>query len=166
MRRGIGELDGEGEAAGGVIIMRSGKNALETIAAVKAKLETLQASLPKGVEIVPTYDRSGLIERAVDNLTHKLLEEFLVVAWCAHLPVPPALGVCGDHLAAAGHPGRVHRDALPGRQRQHHVAGRHRDCHRRDGGCRRGDDRKRPQTPGALGHDHPGETLEGERAGG
>jgi Cu(I)/Ag(I) efflux system membrane protein CusA/SilA len=80
MRRGIGELDGEGEAAGGVIIMRSGKNALETIAAVKAKLQTLQASLPQGVEIVPTYDRSGLIERAVENLTHKLLEEFLVVA--------------------------------------------------------------------------------------
>jgi Cu(I)/Ag(I) efflux system membrane protein CusA/SilA len=80
MRRGIGELDGEGEAVGGVIIMRSGKNALETIAAVKAKLQTLQASLPKGIEIVPTYDRSGLIERAVDNLTFKLLEEFLVVA--------------------------------------------------------------------------------------
>ncbi|MDO8776922.1 MAG: efflux RND transporter permease subunit [Burkholderiaceae bacterium] len=80
MRRGIGELDGEGEATGGVIVMRSGKNALETIAAVKAKLKTLQSSLPKGVEIVPVYDRSGLIERAVDNLTHKLLEEFLVVA--------------------------------------------------------------------------------------
>ena len=80
MRRGIGELDGEGEATGGVIVMRSGKNALETIAAVKEKLKTLQASLPKGVEIVPTYDRSGLIERAVENLSHKLLEEFLVVA--------------------------------------------------------------------------------------
>nr|WP_295785080.1 efflux RND transporter permease subunit [Rhodoferax sp.] len=80
MRRGIGELDGEGEAVGGVIVMRSGKNALETIAAVKAKLNSLQGSLPKGVEIVPTYDRSGLITRAVDNLTHKLLEEFAVVA--------------------------------------------------------------------------------------
>ncbi|HRI18520.1 MAG TPA: CusA/CzcA family heavy metal efflux RND transporter, partial [Burkholderiaceae bacterium] len=80
MRRGIGELDGEGEAVGGVIIMRSGKNALETIAAVKAKLASLQASLPKGVEIAPVYDRSGLIERAVENLGHKLLEEFLVVA--------------------------------------------------------------------------------------
>jgi len=80
MRRGIGELDGEGEAAGGVIVMRSGKNALETIAAVKDKLKTLQASLPKGVEIVPTYDRSSLIERAVENLTHKLVEEFIVVA--------------------------------------------------------------------------------------
>ena len=80
MRRGIGELDGEGEATGGVIIMRSGKNALETIAAVKAKLASLQSSLPKGVEIVPVYDRSGLIERAVGNLAYKLLEEFLVVA--------------------------------------------------------------------------------------
>ncbi|MDQ2733474.1 MAG: efflux RND transporter permease subunit [Pseudomonadota bacterium] len=80
MRRGIGEFDGNGEAVGGVIVMRSGKNALETIAAVKEKLKSLQASLPKGVEIVPVYDRSGLIERAVDNLSHKLLEEFLVVA--------------------------------------------------------------------------------------
>lgn len=80
MRRGIGELDGEGEAAGGVIVMRSGKNALETIAAVKAKLRSLQAGLPKGVEIVPVYDRSGLIERSVENLGTKLLEEFAVVA--------------------------------------------------------------------------------------
>jgi Cu(I)/Ag(I) efflux system membrane protein CusA/SilA len=80
MRRGIGELDGEGEATGGVIVMRSGKNALQTIAAVKAKIASLQASLPKGVEIVPTYDRSGLIERAVENLSHKLIEEFVVVA--------------------------------------------------------------------------------------
>lgn len=80
MRRGIGELDGEGEATGGVVVMRSGKNALETIAAVKAKLRSLQASLPKGVEIVPVYDRSGLIKRAVENLGQKLLEEFLVVA--------------------------------------------------------------------------------------
>lgn len=80
MRRGIGELDGEGEAAGGLIVMRSGKNALQTIRAVKAKLAELQSGLPKGVEIVPVYDRSGLIERAVDNLGFKLLEEFLVVA--------------------------------------------------------------------------------------
>jgi len=80
MRRGIGELDGEGEAVGGVVVMRSGKNALETIAAVKDKLKTLQSGLPEGVEIVPVYDRSGLIERAVDNLGRKLLEEFAVVA--------------------------------------------------------------------------------------
>lgn len=80
MRRGIGELDGEGEAVGGVVVMRSGRNALDTIAAVKAKLAQLQASLPQGVEIVPTYDRSSLIERAVKNLGVKLLEEFIVVA--------------------------------------------------------------------------------------
>ena len=80
MRRGISELDGEGEATGGVIIMRSGKNALETIAAVKAKIASLQSSLPKGVEIVPTYDRSILIEKSVTNLGFKLLEEFIVVA--------------------------------------------------------------------------------------
>ena len=80
MRRGIGELDGEGEATGGVIVMRSGKNALATIAAVKEKIASLQGSLPTGVEIVPTYDRSGLINRAVDNLSYKLLEEFIVVA--------------------------------------------------------------------------------------
>src|SRR3989441_996843 len=80
MRRGIGELNGEGEAVGGVIVMRSGKNALQTIAAVKGKLQGLASSLPRGVEIVPVYDRSGLIERAVENLTHKLIEEFIVVA--------------------------------------------------------------------------------------
>jgi Cu(I)/Ag(I) efflux system membrane protein CusA/SilA len=80
MRRGIAELNGEGEVAGGVIVMRSGKNALETIDAVKAKLEQLKAGLPAGVEIVPTYDRSSLIRRAVSNLEHKLAEEFIVVA--------------------------------------------------------------------------------------
>jgi len=80
MRRGISELNGEGEVAGGVIVMRSGKNALETIDAVKAKLAALKPSLPPGVEIVSTYDRSHLIKRAVDNLRDKLVEEFVVVA--------------------------------------------------------------------------------------
>ena len=80
MRRGIAELDGEGEVAGGVIVMRSGKNARSTIEAVKAKLETLKPGLPPGVEIVPTYDRSLLIDRAVENLRAKLVEEFVVVA--------------------------------------------------------------------------------------
>ncbi|MGZ5215785.1 MAG: efflux RND transporter permease subunit [Caldimonas sp.] len=80
MRRGIAELDGEGEVAGGIVILRSGKNARTTIEAVKARLAELQKSLPKGVEIVTTYDRSALIERAVANLSHKLVEEFVVVA--------------------------------------------------------------------------------------
>jgi Cu(I)/Ag(I) efflux system membrane protein CusA/SilA len=80
MRRGIADLDGQGEVAGGVIVMRSGKNALETIEAVKAKIAKLKAGLPPGVEIIPVYDRSKLINRAVDNLEHKLIEEFIVVA--------------------------------------------------------------------------------------
>ncbi|MBE0589369.1 MAG: efflux RND transporter permease subunit [Hydrogenophaga sp.] len=80
MRRGIGELNGEGEAVGGVVVMRSGKNALQTIEAVKARLAELQRGLPEGVEIVPVYDRSGLIQRAASNLGIKLLEEFGVVA--------------------------------------------------------------------------------------
>ena len=80
IRRGIAELDGEGEVVGGVIVMRWGKNALSTIEAVKAKLESLKAGLPAGVEIVPTYDRSSLIKRAVDTLTSRLVEEFIVVA--------------------------------------------------------------------------------------
>ena len=80
MRRGVTELNGEGEVAGGVIVMRSGKNARATIRAVRVRLAELERSLPAGVQIVPTYDRSQLIDRAVDNLTGKLIEEFAVVA--------------------------------------------------------------------------------------
>lgn len=80
MRRGIAELDGEGEVVGGVVILRSGKNARETIAAVQNKLDELKASLPEGVEIVTTYDRSQLIDSAVKNLSFKLILEFIIVA--------------------------------------------------------------------------------------
>ena len=80
MRRGVSDLDGQGEAAGGIVLMRYGENAQKTIAGVKARLEELKKGLPPGVEIVPVYDRSALIERAVDNLLSKLLQEFLVVA--------------------------------------------------------------------------------------
>ena len=80
MRRGIAELNGEGEVVGGVIVMRFGENARKTIAGVKEKLTELQKSLPEGVEIVETYDRSTLISRAVETLQYKLVEEFLVVA--------------------------------------------------------------------------------------
>ncbi|MGK2940083.1 MAG: efflux RND transporter permease subunit [Immundisolibacter sp.] len=80
MRRGIAELDGEGETVGGVVILRSGKNARQTLAAVHRKIEALRAGLPPGVQIVTTYDRSQLIDRAVKNLGTKLVEEFIVVA--------------------------------------------------------------------------------------
>ncbi|MEZ9946802.1 efflux RND transporter permease subunit [Vibrio breoganii] len=80
MRRGISEFNGEGEAVGGVVVMRFGENASEVIANVKQKLSELQSSLPEGVEIVATYDRSTLIDKAVDNLWEKLIEEFIVVA--------------------------------------------------------------------------------------
>lgn len=80
MRRGIAELDGEGEVVGGVVVMRWGENALATIDGVKARLAELERSLPEGVEIVTTYDRSNLIHRAVETLQAKLIEEFIVVA--------------------------------------------------------------------------------------
>ena len=80
LRRGVVELNGEGEVAGGVVVMRSGANALTVIEAVKAKIVEIEAGLPPGVEIVPVYDRAPLIEGAVDYLNHKLIEEALVVA--------------------------------------------------------------------------------------
>ncbi|MEZ5440161.1 MAG: efflux RND transporter permease subunit [Lysobacterales bacterium] len=80
MRRGVTDLDGEGEAVGGIVVMRYGENALQTIQAVRERLDELRRGLPEGVEIVTVYDRSGLIERAIDNLWHKLIEELLVVA--------------------------------------------------------------------------------------
>ena len=79
MRRGVADLDGEGEVVGGIIVMRSGENASRTIDAVKERLAQLEQGLPDGVEVVITYDRSDLIERAVDNLSEKLIEEFIVV---------------------------------------------------------------------------------------
>ena len=80
LRRGVGELDGEGEVAGGIVILRSGENALATIERVRQRLDALAPSLPEGVEVVITYDRSALIERAVDTLSHTLTKELVVVA--------------------------------------------------------------------------------------
>ncbi len=80
MRRVVADLDGEGEVTGGIVVMRYGENALATIQRVKQKIEDLKQGLPPGVEIVETYDRSSLIERAIDNLQEKLIEEFVVVA--------------------------------------------------------------------------------------
>ena len=148
MRRGIAELDGEGEVAGGVVVMRSGKNARTTIEAVKAKLEALKPSLPPGVEIVPTYDRSQLIDRAVDNLRGKLIEEFVVVALvCAvflfHLRsalvavVTLPVGVLAAFIVM--HWQGVSANIM--------SLGRHRHRDRRDGRCGVVHDRERAQAP-------------------
>ncbi len=144
MWRGIAELNGQGEVAGGVVILRSGKNAREVITAVRDKLDTLKASLPEGVEIVTTYDRSQLIDRAIDNLSYKLLEEFIVVAVvCAlflwHVRSAPG----GDYFSATWPVYRLYRHALPGAECQHYVAGRDCNSRRSDGGCRHRHDRKR-----------------------
>jgi Cu(I)/Ag(I) efflux system membrane protein CusA/SilA len=80
LRRGIADWNGEGEAVGGIVVMRYGENALKTIHAVESKLEELKKGLPAGVEVVPAYNRASLIERAIDNLQHKLIEESIVVA--------------------------------------------------------------------------------------
>ena len=80
LRRGVAELDGKGEVVGGIVVMRYGENALNVISGVKKKLEELKSSLPAGVEIIPTYDRSGIIKRAIATLREKLIEESIVVA--------------------------------------------------------------------------------------
>src|SRR4029077_510683 len=80
LRRGLVELDGNGETVGGVVVMRHGENALEVIAGVKRKLEEVKGSLPAGVEVVPTYDRSDLIHRAIHTLRHTLVEELAIVS--------------------------------------------------------------------------------------
>ena len=80
MRRGIADFDGEGDVVGGIVVMRQGENALDVVGRVKAKLEGIRASLPPGLEIVTTYDRSELIERAIHTVKGKILEEILIVS--------------------------------------------------------------------------------------
>ena len=133
LRRGLTDLNGEGDVAAGVVIMRFGENALETIRNVKEKLSELADNLPPGVEIVPVYDRAPLIERAIDNLREKLLQQGLIVALiCFPLPSAPQKRRRSDSASTLRNPLLVHRDVPPGHQRQHHVAWRHRDCNRHD----------------------------------
>jgi Cu(I)/Ag(I) efflux system membrane protein CusA/SilA len=81
MRRGIADLDGEGDTVGGIVIMRYGENALNVITRVKEKIEEIKPSLPQGIEIIPTYDRSELIKHSIDTLKHQLLEEMIIVSF-------------------------------------------------------------------------------------
>ena len=155
MRRGIAEPDGEGEVVGGVIVMRSGKNALETISAVKARIEALKPGLPSGVEIVPVYDRSGLIQRAIDHLRSKLLEEFVVVGLVCLAFLFHLRSALVAIVASARCTGSIADHAAAGRQRQHHVAGRHRHRDWGDGRRRGGDDRERSSTSNSGGKHTP-----------
>ena len=149
-RRGITELNGEGEVASGIVLQRFGVNALDVIENVKKRFAEIATSLPKSVEIVPVYDRSNLIYAAIETLKRTLFEESLVVALVCVvflLHVRSALVAIlmlpvGVLMAFARH--EVLRDRL-----QHHESGRHRDRDRRHGGCRHRHDRERPQASGA-----------------
>ncbi len=142
MRRGVGEFNGEGDAVGGVVILRWGGNALATIKAVEARIDELRTGLPDGVEIVTTYNRAGVIERAIENLQKKLTEEFIVVILvCAAFLLHIRSSLVILLSLAAWYLCGVYRDEVARGERQYHVAGRHRHCHRRDGGRGHRDDR-------------------------
>ena len=151
MRRGIAELDGEGEVAGGVIVMRAGKNALETIECGEGEARRAGEEPP-----ARRRDRRDLRslrpDRACGAAPARQARRGVRRrrARLRRLPSPSALGVRCDRDAAARRARRVHRHALPGRQRQHHVARRHRDRDRRDGRRGGGDDRERAQETRAV----------------
>ena len=145
MRRGIAELDGKGEVVSGIVVMRYGENALNLIDRVKQKIKEIEPSLPAGVKIVTTYDRSDLILRSIATLKEKLIEESLIVSAVIIIFLFPRAERAGRHYHAAHrHHHLFHRDALSQSDYQHHVAGR--DCHRhrRDGRRRDHHGGKRP----------------------
>jgi hypothetical protein len=146
LRYGAAELNGQGEVVGGIAVMRYGENALKVIAGIKKKIEEIKPSLPPGVRIVPTYDRSTLIYRAIDTLREKLLEESIVVAVISVLflwHVRSALVAICDHFV-------VHPDAMARPDFEHHVAWG--NCHsdRCDGRRRDYHGGKRPPGPAAV----------------
>ena len=150
IRRGLAELNGEGEVVGGIVVVRYGANVHEVVERVKARLAELQSGLPPGVEVVPVYDRTSLIERSIDTLQQKLLEEMAIVALvCAVFLLHVRSGPGRGADPAAGGADGPRRDVPAGHQRQHHVAGGHRHRHRRDGGRRDRDGRERAPAPGA-----------------
>jgi Cu(I)/Ag(I) efflux system membrane protein CusA/SilA len=135
LRRGVLEWNGEGEAVGGIVVMRFGENALEVIQNVKKKLKELKKGLPQGVEILAGYDRSSLIERAVHTLKKKTPRRNQ--RGCRHLHCFPAsfpFGLCGDHHLAGGHFNLLSDHVLAGHQRQHHEPRGYRHRHRGHGG--------------------------------
>jgi len=140
MRRGLVELNGQGEVAGGIVIMRFGENAINVIERVKAKLKETEPSLPKGVKVLTVYDRSDLIHESIATASESLLEELivtgvLIIAFLLH--VRSAIG--------------VHSHVPDGDRHQHHVARRHHRGHRRHGGCGHRDRGQRAQAIGGVG---------------
>ena len=147
-RRGITELNGEGEAVSGIAVARYGENALEVIDNLKHKIAEISTGLPDGVSLQTVYDRSDLIKRAIDNLKQVLLEESIIVALvCIIFPDARQKRTGGHHHAAGRHADRDGRDACHGNQFQYHEPRRHSHCHRHHGRCRHSHDRKCPQTP-------------------
>ena len=147
-RRGIAELNGEGEVASGIVLQRFGVNALDVIENVKKRFKEIASSLPEGVEIVPVYDRSSLIYAAIDTLKHTLLEESIVVGACLHrLPAARPQRAGRDPDAAGRRPDGVRRHEAAWARVQHHEPRRHRDRDRRDGRRRHRHDRERAQAP-------------------
>ena len=150
-RRGLTELNGEGEVVSGIAMARYGQNALEVIANIKEKISEIASGLPEGVTIATVYDRSDLIHRAIANLKTTLLEESVIVALvCMRVPAACAQRPGRHHHAAGGGADRLHRHAPAGHELQHHEPGRHRHRHRRDGGRGHRHDRERPQASGAA----------------
>ena len=163
IRRGIAELDGRGEVAAGVVVMRHGENAMDVIRRVKERLKAIEPTLPKGVRIVTTYDRSELIERSIQTLRHELVLEMLIVS--LDHPDLPLAHPERDHPHRHDPGGRrplLHPDEALRHQLQHHVARRHRGRDRRPrgrGGRRR---RERAQEARDLGGDRPQGRLPGD----
>ena len=151
-RRGIAELDGEGEVASGIVLQRVGANALDVIDNAKAEIDTIAQSLPEGVEIVTVYDRSNLILSAIETLRTTLLEESIVVALVTFvflLHVRSSL--VAIIMLPVGLLDGLHRHARAWHRGQHHEPWRHRHCHRCDDRRRHRDDRERPQASGTGG---------------
>ncbi len=147
IRRGVADFNGLGDHVGGIVVMRHGENAKNVIARVKAKLEQLEPSLPAGVEVATTYDRSVLIDRAIDTLKHELTIEMIVVSlvillFLWHLPsaLVPILTIPISVLP------RLHPALLLRRDGQHHVARRHRDLDRRAWSTARSSRSRTPTT--------------------
>ena len=134
IRRGLLEWNGEGEAVGGIVVMRYGENALDVIERVKKKIDELKPSFPKGVELTIAYDRSGLIERSIDTLKHALDRGGDRRQRRDH-PVPAALAqLAAAHPVAADQRGAVvHPDGAARHPVDDHEPGRHRHRHRRHG---------------------------------